>query len=492
MKKAVIYARVSSKEQEQGFSIEAQLNLIRKYARAHQFIILKEFAQSESAKASGRKQFGAMLQFLRENPDCRVIIVEKTDRLCRNMHDFVAVEDLVEELEAEVHLIKEAQIIKKQARSQDKLIQGIFALLARNYILNMQEEIQKGQLVKAEKGQYPGRAPFGYMHDLATRTIVADPKRGAAVTLMYDLYATGGYSIPSLRKVIRETTGEVISRSYCHKILKSRFYIGLFSWRGTEYQGKHPQLVSHGTFQQVQDVLSGRNVNKCKPHKHGFPFSGLMTCIYCGCTVTAERHKGKYDYYRCSFGRGKHEFTYMNGKFVSETLAQVVKGIKIPQAVVEQMVDSLKTECVGMEEKRREQVSRLNQRLSALQTRMRKSYQDKLEGKIDEEFWSANMNDWREEKRQLETTLETMSEPCADDPVLPLQKILELAQNAHSTYLLGDDAERGELLRTILLNCETDGVSISPHYRKPFEIIFQRGQNEEWRRGRDSNPRYRC
>ena len=36
------------------------------------------------------------------------------------------------------------------------------------------------------------------------------------------------------------------------------------------------------------------------------------------------------------------------------------------------------------------------------------------------------MNDWREEKRQLETTLETMSEPCADDPVLSVQKILEL------------------------------------------------------------------
>jgi len=347
MRKAVIYARVSSKEQEQGFSIEAQLKVARNYARSHQFEIVQEFAQSESAKAAGRKQFGAMLQFLKENPDCRVIIVEKTDRLCRNMHDFVSVEDLVEELEAEVHLIKEGQIIKKQARSQDKLIQGIFALLARNYILNMQEEIQKGQLVKAEKGQYPGRAPFGYTHDLATRTIVADPKRGPAATLMFDLYATGTYSIPSLRTVVRETTGEVISRSYCHKILKSRFYIGLFSWRGTEYQGTHPALVNHSTFQQVQDVLSGRNVNKCKPHKHGFPFSGLMVCIYCGCTVTAERHKGKYDYYRCSFGRGRHEFTYMTGKYVSDTLADVVKGIQIPQAVVQQIVDCIRTDYAG-------------------------------------------------------------------------------------------------------------------------------------------------
>ncbi len=68
----------------------------------------------------------------------------KTDRLCRNLHDFVAVEDLVEELDIEIHLIKEGQILRKAARSQDRLVQGIFALLARNYIQNMQEEISKG------------------------------------------------------------------------------------------------------------------------------------------------------------------------------------------------------------------------------------------------------------------------------------------------------------------------------------------------------------
>ena len=490
MKKAVIYARVSSKEQEQGFSIDAQLNLTRKYARTHQFTIVKEFAQSESAKAAGRKQFGAMLQFLRENPDCRVIIVEKTDRLSRNLHDFVAVEDFVEELNAEVHLIKEGQIIKSQGKSQDRLVQGIFALLARNYVLNMQEEIQKGQLVKAEKGQYPGRAPFGYAHDRATRTIVADLKRGPVVTLMFNLYGTGGYTIPSLRKVIRETSGETISRSYCHKILKSRFYVGMFSWRGLEYKGTHPALIDGTTFERVQKVISGRNVNKSRRIDGRFPYRGLgLKCTSCGCAITAERHKG-HDYYRCSFGHGWHEFKYMRGEYLSKLLGDVLQGIRLPEDVVQRIGDWVEADYATVDEKRGEQISKLNQRLSALRTRMKKAYRDKFETNIDEKFWAENWNEWVEEERTVEAALESLQQSRKGDPAFSLQKVLELAQNAHSLYLTGTDTERAELLREVLSNCHTDGVSLSPIYKKPFEIIFQRGQNEEWRRGRDSNPRY--
>lgn len=487
MRKAVIYARVSSKEQEQGFSLEAQIKVTRRYADERQFTIVHEFAKSESAQKEGRKHFNEMLQFLRSNLDIRVIIVEKTDRLYRNLHDVVAVEDLVEELDAEVHLVKEGQVVKKETKSQDKLVQGIHALLARNYILNMKEEIGKGQAIKAEKGQYPGRAPFGYMHDLASRTIVPHPKRGLVVTLIFDLYESGMHSIVSLRRKIIEASGERISKSHLQRMLKNRSYIGYFVWRGIEYKGTHAPLVDHSKFQRVQEVLSGRNVNKCKPHKLLFPFAGLMICAHCGCGLTAERHKGKYDYYRCSFGRGRHRFAYMPGKYVSDSLAEVLRKIQIPKEVVERITESLRNDFDQTEMQRKETVSRLHQRLSALRTRMKKAYQDKLEGNIDEEFWAQNHNEWSEEQRHIEAQLQKMSQLSPEKPALSIQRIIELAESAHSIYLTGNDAERAELLRTVLSNCQTDGVSFSPAYRKPFDIIFQRGQNEEWRRERDSN-----
>ena len=64
MKPAVLYARVSSKDQErEGYSIPAQLKLLREYARTHDLEIVQEFVDVETAKCTGRKQFGWCVSF---------------------------------------------------------------------------------------------------------------------------------------------------------------------------------------------------------------------------------------------------------------------------------------------------------------------------------------------------------------------------------------------------------------------------------------------
>ena len=61
-KQAVIYARVSSKEQEkEGFSIPAQLKLLKEYAAANGFMVAQEYVDVETAKQSGRAAFGEMI-----------------------------------------------------------------------------------------------------------------------------------------------------------------------------------------------------------------------------------------------------------------------------------------------------------------------------------------------------------------------------------------------------------------------------------------------
>jgi site-specific DNA recombinase len=140
MKPALIYARVSSKDQErEGFSIPAQLKYLREYALKNDFQVLFEFVDVETAKATGRKKFGEMLTFFRRNRSCRTLIVEKTDRLYRNFRDCVT----LEELDLEVHLPKEGQIISKEAKSQAKLVHGIQVVIARNYIENLKEEVMR-------------------------------------------------------------------------------------------------------------------------------------------------------------------------------------------------------------------------------------------------------------------------------------------------------------------------------------------------------------
>ena len=138
--RAVLYMRVSSKDQEaEGFSIPAQVRLLREYAASKGFVIEAEFVDVETAKASGRTHFSEMLAFVKKHhASCRTILVEKTDRLYRNLKDWVTLDDL----DVEIHFVKENEIVSRSSGSSAKLIHGIKVLMAKNVIDNLSEETQ--------------------------------------------------------------------------------------------------------------------------------------------------------------------------------------------------------------------------------------------------------------------------------------------------------------------------------------------------------------
>ena len=159
-KRAVLYSRVSSKEQEkEGFSIPAQQKLLERYAIDKGFHIHARYTDVETAKRAGRLGFAEMVALLRSNQQCRIVIVEKTDRLYRNFKDYVTLDE-IEGLE--IHFAKEGTVISRDSRSSEKLIHGIKVLMAKNYIDNLSEETRKGMLEKAEQGIFPSYAPIGY------------------------------------------------------------------------------------------------------------------------------------------------------------------------------------------------------------------------------------------------------------------------------------------------------------------------------------------
>jgi site-specific DNA recombinase len=488
MPNAVIYARVSSREQErEGYSIPAQRKLLAEYARLRGFRVQQEFIDVESAKNPGRKEFGAMLRLLQADAHCRTVLVEKTDRLYRNRTDSIAFEELIENRSVEIHLVKEGRVIAKDSRSQDKFMHDIHVAVAKHYSENLREEGKKGMREKAEEGIYPSRPPFGYKNNPATRSIEVDPQRAPVLRRIFELYASGQHSLTTLRQAILRERGVLICRAYLEIILKNPFYIGRFNWQGIEYKGTHEPLVPPELFQQVQDTFVGRN--KPKYRKHNFAFAGLLTCAHDGCTVTTELQKGRYVYYRCSHGRGKCELPYMREQDVSDWLGELLKQINVPETIARTVVDSLQADLSRSEQKRQEEMAALRQRLAAVRTRMDQLYEDKLDGKLTEEFWVRKQAEYSDQERSLETALSSLNRPITSERVLTVARTFELAQKAHSLYLTRNHAERGQLLKSVLLNCATDGVSLWPKYRKPFDLIFQRAKNEEWSGRVDLNHR---
>jgi hypothetical protein len=142
-----------------------------------------------------------------------------------------------------------------------------------------------------------------------------------------------------LQVTVRSTTGKTISRAYLHTILTNPFYKGGFNWGGKLYRGTHNTFISSDSYERAQAVLQGHN--KPKYGKQEIAFRGLLTCAHGNCTITAERKKGKYVYYRCTGYRGKCATPRFTESGMAEKLGVVLQGIHIPDAILAQLQVSL-------------------------------------------------------------------------------------------------------------------------------------------------------
>jgi site-specific DNA recombinase len=480
-KLAVIYARVSSREQEEeGYSIEAQLKLLRGYAQKHGFRVLGEFVDVQSATNPGRSKFEEMVKTLKSLKACRTILVEKMDRLARNQEDMV----MLRRLDLEIHFAKAGTVYSKDSKAQAKFMQDIELATSTYYSNNLSEEVIKGMTEKAAQGFYPGRAPFGYRNNRETRNIEPSAETSRFVKRAYALYATGQYSLKTLGKQLKEEFGKAPARSYLHYMLTNTHYVGLFEWRGVTYRGNYEVFITQDLFDRVQSVFTG--FNKPKYRSVEIAFRGRMTCKHCGCAMTGERKKGKYVYYRCTGYHGKCPTPWFTEAQVSSKLGEALKSIRVPGEIVAQVIDSLR---LDQERARREftaRKERLEKDLELTRRRQDQAYKDKLDGRITEEFWNRQMSELTANEQRTASALAALTEPL-DDKVLTVARTLELAQNAHSLYVTQDPAEQAKLLGLVLSNSEIDEVSVYPKYKMPFDLIAQRTKTEDWLGGLDSN-----
>ena len=104
----------------------------------------REFVDVETAKTTGRAGFSEMLAFPRQN-GCGIVLVEKTDRLYRNIKFWLTLDDL----RLELHFVKENVVLGPDSRSSEKFMHGIKVRMAKNYLDNLREETRKGMLEKA-------------------------------------------------------------------------------------------------------------------------------------------------------------------------------------------------------------------------------------------------------------------------------------------------------------------------------------------------------
>jgi len=449
---AFIYARVSTAEQQkEGFSIPAQLKMLRDYALKNGFSVFREFVDNETARSTGRTGFNEMLALLGKKNDCKVILVEKTDRLTRNMTDYLALD--IEKTGIEIHFVREGKVMSRHSSPTDFFMQDIEIAQAAYLSRNISSEARKGMRAKAESGLYPSVAPLGYLNSEnseGVKVIIPDPAVAPAIQKMFKKYSSSNIPIKSIviemfDAGIRSKSGKKIERSTIHKMLRNPIYRGKFVWNGNEYQGKHTPIVSKELWFKVQDVLESRSVVKPK-RKQQFAYLGLIKCGECGCSITAEKQKGKYNYYHCTGFKGKHNIPYIREEKLDAQFSHILRGLRVEKAIADWILDCVEAhtsnERVFLEEIR----DRLTKQREGLLRRSEVLYDDRLDGRINVSVFDRKSAELRRELELIEEKLSGHNLNHGRDCLTNTRGILELSYNAHSLFVTAPAEEKGNSL----------------------------------------------
>jgi site-specific DNA recombinase len=312
-KRAAIYIRVSSEEQVEGFSLDAQERAIETYCQEHGYQVVARYRdEGKSARTDDlakRPAFQRMLEAA-EAGRFDLVIVHKNDRFARNRR--VAFDAFHRLGSAGVGYVSISENMDYSTPAGQLMLTMLVGLSAW-YSDNLSQETAKGKRERKAQGLYNGLLPFGTTKgssgvpvldrevrycDVATRRQIV-PAEG--VLLAFEL-AAGGQSDREIARALNDagyrTSGNRgmnrWTKDSVRPLLQNRFYMGeLPDGEGGWLPGKHGVLIDPALFARAQ---AARAANTSRPRwveskRQPWALSGVAICGGCGANINAH-HNG--------------------------------------------------------------------------------------------------------------------------------------------------------------------------------------------------------
>lgn len=264
MKKALVYCRVSTKEQvKEGYSLTTQEKICVKFAKDNGYKVVKIYRdEGKSATNLNRSALQNLLYRCKQDRSIDAVIVQETDRLTRNVKDHLTIKTLLQE--AKVKLLSVAQPML------DDSPEGIMIDIILACVNQFQSDInsrktKKGMQEKFNLGWWPGLAPLGYLNKKISgkKVIAIDPQKWPFIKEAFEMCLTEDYLISDIRDILyrkglKLKTNKKIPISTIIKVLKNPFYAGLMRWNFRTKTGNHKPLITLEEHRKILTILNGR------------------------------------------------------------------------------------------------------------------------------------------------------------------------------------------------------------------------------------------
>ena len=277
-----LYCRVSTDAQyEEGYSIDAQTELLEAYCKSRQITNYKPYVDGGF---SGSNLNRPRIQKLIEEAETGVIervVVYKLDRLSRSQKDTLyLIEDVFIPNGVDFVSINESF---DTATPFGRAMIGILSVFAQLERDNIRMRTRMGMLKRVEDGYWMGGGvvPFGYDYD-KSKGILVPNEDAKMVKEMYALYLKG-YSCERIAHMFDLKYDKLVNQ-----ILTRKSNTGIIQYKGKEYQGRHEPIIDLETYEETMREMK-RRAEKKECTKTQYLFTGMLQCGKCGAKMRYQK-----------------------------------------------------------------------------------------------------------------------------------------------------------------------------------------------------------
>jgi len=320
------YARVSTQEQAlEGTSLEFQHSQLTTYCQLQGWMVINSYTDpGYSGKDGNRPGLERLLS------DAKIglfdkVVVYKLDRLTRNLRLLLEIEQKLRGYHAFLTSVKESV---DTSTGTGKMVFQMFGMIAEWERENIIERTRNGRLQRYKDGCWAGgKAPYGYVHNKATKKLAINEIEARIVRRLYSEYSEGKtlYGIcEGLNKDKVPGRGKNCKgwrSTAVRQVLLNPMY------KGTQIVNRHahisdinkvdlskaiqirvPAVVTEEIWQMAQERLENNKHVRPK-NQEVFLLQGMITCGICGYAYRSERVHGT-KYYLC---RGRMKYHHLDG-----------------------------------------------------------------------------------------------------------------------------------------------------------------------------------
>ncbi len=498
--KAIILARVSTKEQEDGHSIAAQRQRLEDYCQRKGLDVIRVFEIVESSTRGVRKDFEAMLTFAAQQKESIAIVADAVDRFQRSFKESVAADDLIRRGSVELHFCRENIVIGKNASSSDALRWDFAVMGAKSYVLNLSENVKRSLEYKVRNGEWCGPAPLGYLNtrdQFGKSILIPDPERSFLVRRIFELYATGTCSIqgdlPRLAKewglCNKTRKGGPLSGSQIHHILCNPFYYGEMRINGKLHAHKYMPLIERALFNRCQDVRTGKSRQTAtRVTKRPYVFRGMLRCAVSGRVVTCDTKKGVHTYLICRDPENPDKKLFVRELDVIKQVKAAMARIQIPEALLDELLAHMKANHAAENQFHIDTIAGLRREADQNRERLSTLLDLVLDKSITRDEYDIKARALKEREAEIATQI-SQHQSGDQDFRTTLECLIGIASQAAELFARSKIEQKRQLMGFMFSNLRLRGKKLEYTMRSPFDLMVALPDRSKWLPGQDSNLR---